>query len=321
MAKRTICMDIGGSKILGCVMDDNNKILARVKKKTKPELGRDAVDKRIQDVVRELMEKEKLSTGDICAVAAGAPGVIDTDKGTILYSPNIPWKDHCIGKVMEEALGMPFYIGNDVNVGILGEWKYGAAAGYANVVGLFVGTGIGGGVVIDNRLFTGSNWLGAELGHMIVNPEGPWCNCGQRGCLEAYASKIGMTKEMRSQIQRGAKSNLLDEMEGEDAVFRSNALQKAYREKDPVAVSTLRRAVRYLAVGAGNLINIFNPEVFVLGGGVVESLESEILELFMQEIDQYAWPAMLRQVKIVPSALRDDAILYGAQAMIAQMGR
>lgn len=317
MGKKTICLDIGGSKILGCVMDENNTIEMRVKKKTKPEQGRDAVDKRIIDVVTELMDGSKLKKEDINAIAAGAPGVIDTSKGVILYAPNIPWKDHNIGRAMTDALGIPFIIGNDVNVGVLGEWQYGAGKGYSHVLGLFVGTGIGGGVVIDNKLFTGSNYLGAELGHMIVNPEGPWCNCGQRGCLEAYSSKIGMTKEMRAQISRGAKSPLLDSLEEEDAVFKSSVLQKAYREKDPVAVTSLRRAVFYLAVGAGSLVNIFNPEVLILGGGVVESLETEIMDLFKQEIGRHAWPAMLAQLKIVPAKLKDDAILYGAKALAA----
>lgn len=314
----TICLDIGGSKILGAVLNEKQEVVSRVKKKTKPELGREAVDNRIKEVVEELIATSGLPRSAIKAIGAGAPGVIDTASGTILYAPNLPWKDHRIGQAMQEAFGIPFVVGNDVNVGVLGEWRYGAAKGYSHVVGLFVGTGIGGGIIIDNKLFTGSRFAGAEVGHMIVNTEGPLCNCGQRGCLEAYSSKIAITREIRAGISMGYRSELAEALREKDQAIKSSALKKAVSENDSLAVSALERAVYYLAAGAGNLINIFNPQVLVLGGGVLEALEDEVMALFNKFIPRFAWPAMLSDVTIKASQLKDDAILYGARALISE---
>lgn len=316
MAKKHIVLDIGGSKILGAVMDEDNKILCRVKKKTRPDQGVEAVDKRIQDVVCELLKQAKLEKSDIAAIGAGAPGVIDTAKGLIYFSPNIPWREHPLGANMEKELGIPFIVGNDVNVGVLGEWKYGAAKGFANVVGIFAGTGIGGGVVIDNQLFTGSKFAGTELGHMIINTEGQMCNCGQRGCLEAYTGKHAITREIRALVNRGAKSNLLDSMDPEDSTVKSGALAKALKSGDPVAVQVIERVAYYLAAGIGNLINIFNPEVFVLGGGVTEAMEEQLIPMVEKYLPSFTWPTMLKEVSFRASALKDDAILYGAKALI-----
>ena len=313
-----ISLDIGGSKILGAVFNERNEILCRVKKKTKPEQGCGAVDGRIKEVIEELIVTSGMDRVELKAIGAGAPGVIDTENGNIIYAPNIPWKDHPIGKVMEDAFQVPFIVGNDVNVGVLGEWKYGAAKGYSHVVGIFVGTGIGGGIIIDDKLFTGSRFAGAEVGHMIINTEGPQCNCGQKGCLEAYSSKIAITREIKSGIAMGIPSILSDALSGKDAVIKSGALKAAVDEGDQLAESALERAVYYLAAGAGNLINIFNPEVLILGGGVMEALEDNILPLFNRYIKRFAWPAMLSGVDIKASKLKDDAILYGARALISE---
>ena len=186
MADLFICLDIGGSKILGAVMNEKDEILLRVKKKTKPELGREAVDDRIKSVIHELISTYGVGKNDLKAIGAGAPGVIDTKNRNVRYAPNLPWKDHALGRIMEEEFKVPFVMGNDVNVGVLGEWKYGAARGYSHVIGIFVGTGIGGGIIIDGKLFTGSGFAGAEIGHMTINTEGPLCNCGQRAVLSLF---------------------------------------------------------------------------------------------------------------------------------------
>lgn len=318
MAKYYLCLDIGGSKILGAVLNEKQEILCRVKKKTKPETGREAVDDRIKEVISELIVTSGMDPKELKAIGAGAPGVIDTKSGTILYAPNLPWKDHQIASVMEDAFHVPFIVGNDVNVGVLGEWKFGAAKGCAHAVGLFVGTGIGGGIIIDNKLFTGSNFKGAEVGHMILNTEGPLCNCGQRGCLEAYASKIAITREIKANCSMGRESSAYESLKEKDAIIKSTVLKKAVTEGDPVAVSALDRAAYYLAAGAGSLINVFNPQVLVLGGGVVEALEDEIMTMVKKHLPRFTWPAMLSDVTVKASTLKDDAILYGARALISE---
>lgn len=318
MGNRFICLDIGGSKILGAVIDEDNQILCRVKKKTRPELGQEAVDIKIKKVVHELMTECGMDKKDLKAIGAGVPGIVDTKSGIVRYAPNLPWKYHAIGKAMEEEFQVPFVAGNDVNVGVLGEWRFGAARGYANVVGLFVGTGIGGGIIIDGKLFTGSGYAGAEIGHMIINTEGPLCKCGQRGCLEAYSSKVAITRELKAGIARGLPSGLKDTLAEENGVIKSSELKRAIRSGDRLAISTLERAVYYLSAGIGNLINIFNPEMVILGGGVVEALEEEILDLVGKNISRFAWPVMLEQTVIKAAQLKDDAVLYGARVLISE---
>ena len=157
MAKKyNICLDIGGTKILGVIFDQDKNIVYRIKKKTKKD-GDDAdnVEKVIISVVEEMLEGSGISKKEVAAIAAGAPGVIDQDKGIILFSPNLPWRNYDIKSSMEKKFGVPFYIGNDVNVGVLGEYKYGAARGYKHVVGFFVGTGMGGGLILNGELYCG----------------------------------------------------------------------------------------------------------------------------------------------------------------------
>ena len=237
---------------------------------------------------------------------------IDAEKA---FEVMIDQKDYDIKKVMETKFGVPFYIGNDANMGMLGEWKYGMAVKKENVVGIFVGTGLGGGLIINNKLFTGKRHDAGELGHMILNTEGPYCNCGQRGCFEAYASKVAITREIKTQIKRGRKTILKDLMD-EDPVIKSKALKEAIDAKDSVALEVMDKAVYYLAAGTGNLINIFSPDMVVLGGGVLESLGDYIMPLLKDYVKRFSLPELLNGTEIVRSALGDDAIIYGSLAII-----
>ena len=271
---QVLAMDIGGTKILGCIFDSKKDIVFRIKKKTKS--GGDSsqnVEEVIISVVDELLEKSGIDIKNVKAIAAGAPGVINQDEGIVLTSPNLPWRDYDIKTPIQDRYGVPFYIGNDVNVGVLGEHKYGSAKGYSNVVGLFVGTGMGGGLILDNKLYTGHLFKGAEFGHMILNEEGPRCNCGQRGCLEAFSSKQGISDYVRQQVARGRSTMMADAVK--DGVFKSKILKNSLAEKDAVAMEAVDRACHYLAIASGNLVNTFSPEVVIYGGGVIEDALQE----------------------------------------------
>jgi len=317
MGKKHICLDIGGTKVLGAVLDEKDNIIFKVKKKTKAEKGLEKVEERIIEIIDELIKDSGTDKKDIEAIAAGAPGVVNQQTGKIIYAPNLPWKNYDLKSVIEKKFEIPFYIGNDANLGMLGEWKYGAAIDKENVVGIFIGTGIGGGLVINNRLFTGKRYDAGELGHMILNTEGPYCNCGQRGCFEAYASKVAITREIKAQIQRGRKTVLQDLMD-DGPVIKSKALKKAVDAKDSVALEVMDKAIYYLAAGTGNLINIFSPDTVVLGGGVVESLGDYIMPLLNDYVKRFALPELLKGTTILKSTLGDDAIIYGALAIIKE---
>ena len=310
-----LCLDIGGTKVLGVIFNSKKEVVYRLKKKTKA--GGDSsanVEEVIISVAKELISASGIKKSDIHAIAAGAPGVIDQDKGVVLFSPNLPWKNYNIRKPIEDEFGCPFYIGNDVNVGVLGEYKYGAAKGYKNVVGLFVGTGMGGGLILNGELFTGNKFKAAEYGHMILDPEGPLCNCGQRGCLEAFSSKQGMSSYIRQQVSRGRKSSMAEYVE--NGVFKSKALKNALAEGDAVATEAVDRACHYLAVASGNLVNTFSPDVVVYGGGVIEAVGDIFMEKILAEVDRYCMPSIRTTVVFKKAALGDDSILYGALSMI-----
>jgi glucokinase len=310
-----LCLDIGGTKVLGVIFNSKKEVVYRLKKKTKA--GGDSsenVEEVIINVARELINTSGIKKSDIHAIAAGAPGVIDQEKGVVLFSPNLPWKNYNIRKPIEDEFGCPFYIGNDVNVGVLGEYKFGAAKGYKNVVGLFVGTGMGGGLILNGELYTGNKFKAAEYGHMILDPEGPLCNCGQRGCLEAFSSKQGMSSYIRQQVSRGRKSSMAEFVT--DGVFKSKALKNALSEGDTVAREAVNRACHYLAIASGNLVNTFSPDVVVYGGGVIEAVGDIFIEKILAEVDRYCMPSIRSTVDFKKAALGDDSILYGALSMI-----
>ena len=219
-----------------------------------------------------------------------------------------------MASAMREKFGVPFYVGNDVNLGVLGEYHFGAARGYKNIVGFFVGTGLGGGLILNGSLYTGHQFKAAEYGHMILDPEGPLCNCGQRGCLEAFSSKNGMSAYIRQQVARGRESMMAEYVQ--EGVFRSKKLKKALAAGDKVAMEAVDRACHYLAIATGNLINTFSPDLVLYGGGVFEAVGDLFLEKILAEVDRYCMPQIRETVDIKNASLGDDSILYGDLAMI-----
>lgn len=310
-----ICLDIGGTKILGAIFDKNDKIIYRLKKKTKEE-GDSAgnVEQVIIKVVDEMLSGSGIDKKKVQAISVGAPGVIDQDKGIVLFSPNLPWRNYDIKTPIEKKFGIPFMIGNDVNVGVLGEYVYGAAKGYKNVVGFFVGTGMGGGLILNGSLFTGNQFKAAEYGHMVLDPEGPLCGCGQRGCLEAFSSKKGMSAYIREQVARGRNSMMAEGVM--DGVFKSKLLKKSLAAEDTVAMEAVDRACHYLAIATGNMINTISPDIVVYGGGVIEAVGDIFLEKILKEVDRYCMPSIRPTVDLKIAALGDDSNIYGSLAMI-----
>lgn len=310
-----ICLDIGGTKVLGAIFDEDGNIVHRLKKKTTAGGGSsENIEELIISVVEEMRQSFGLKKEQLHAISAGAPGVIDSGAGIVLFTPNLPFRDYDIRTPLEARFGVPFHIGNDVNLGVLGEHEYGAARGRKNVVGFFVGTGIGGGLILDGRLFTGTGFKAGEYGHMILDPEGPLCGCGQRGCLEAFSSKKGMSAYISQQISRG-RSCMLD---GKlvNGVFKSKLLKKALEAGDPVAMEAVDRACHYLAVATGSMINTISPDMVVYGGGVIEACGNIFMEKILGAVDRYCMTSIRPTVELKQAALGDDSVLYGALALI-----
>lgn len=314
-----ICLDVGGTKVLGAIFNEKDQIIYRLKKRSKS--GGDGsadVEKVIISVVNEMISESGIDRKKLNAVASCAPGVIDQEKGIVLFTPNLPWRNYNMAASMRKEFGVPFYVGNDVNLGVLGEYHFGAGKGYKNIVGFFVGTGMGGGLILNGKLFTGHQFKAAEYGHMILDPEGPLCNCGQRGCLEAFSSKQGMTAYIRQQISRGRESVMADAIA--DGVFRSKKLVRALDAGDQVAMEAVDRACHWLAIATGNLINTISPDLVLYGGGVIEAMGDVFLKKILAEVDRYCMPAIRPTVEIKTASLGDDSILYGDLAMIKGLG-
>ncbi len=310
-----ICLDVGGTKVLGAIFNEKDEIIYRLKKRSKGSgEGSADVEKVIISVVEEMIKESGIDRSKLNAIASCAPGVIDQDRGIVLFTPNLPWRDYDMASSMKKKFGVPFYVGNDVNLGVLGEYHFGAGRGYKNIVGFFVGTGMGGGLILNGALYTGNQFKAAEYGHMVLDPEGPLCNCGQRGCLEAFSSKQGMSAYIRQQAARGRETMMAEAVQ--EGVFRSKKLKKALEAGDKVATEAVDRSCHWLAVAAGNMINIFSPDLILLGGGVIEAVGDLFLKKIMDEVDRYCMPAIRSTVDIKIADLGDDSILYGDLAMI-----
>ena len=318
MAKKyNICLDIGGTKVLGAIFNEKDEIIYRLKKRTK-ENGDDVsnIEEIIIGTVKEMLQEAGIKKNEINAISAGAPGVSDSATGVVLFTPNLPWRNYDLRTPIEKKFGAKFYIGNDVNCGVLGEFKYGIAQGYNNVVGIFPGTGMGGGIIINGELYTGTGFKAGEIGHMVLDPEGPLCGCGQRGCFESFSSKKGMSGYILQQTSRGRESFLSDKIE--NGVFRSKSLKKALKMKDAVAVEAVDRACHYIAVATGSLINIFSPDLIVFGGGIMEACGELFLEKIVSEVDRYCMPSIRPTVELKCASLGDDSVIYGALALIKE---
>ena len=317
MAKRyNICLDVGGTKVLGAIFNEKDEIIYRLKKRSKSEgEGSADVEKVIISVIEEMIKESGIDRSELNAIASCAPGVIDQDRGIVLFTPNLPWRNYDIAGAMRKRFGVPFFVGNDVNLGVLGEYKFGAAQGYRNIVGFFPGTGMGGGLILDGKLFTGNQCKAAEYGHMILDPEGPLCGCGQRGCLEAFSSKKGMSDYIRQQVSRGRECMLAEDV-ANGAIFRSKKLKKALAAKDKVATEAVDRACHYLAIATGNMINTISPDLVLYGGGIMEAMGELFLGKILAEVDRYCIPSIRPTVELKIASLGDDSILYGDLALI-----
>ena len=317
MAKRyNICLDVGGTKVLGAIFNEKDEIIYRLKKRSKSEVeGSADVEKVIISVIEEMIKESGIDRSELNAIASCAPGVIDQDRGIVLFTPNLPWRNYDIAGAMRKRFGVPFFVGNDVNLGVLGEYKFGAAQGYRNIVGFFPGTGMGGGLILDGKLFTGNQCKAAEYGHMILDPEGPLCGCGQRGCLEAFSSKKGMSDYIRQQVSRGRACVLADDV-ANGAIFRSKKLKKALAAKDKVAMEAVDRACHYLAIATGNMINTISPDLVLYGGGIMEAMGELFLGKILAEVDRYCIPSIRPTVDLKIASLGDDSVLYGDLALI-----
>jgi len=319
MSTNVVGVDMGGTKILSAVIDADGNILGTAKVPTKADEGTAVVIDRIADAIQKAIGKSGVNKASIEAIGIGAPGPLDPETGVVIFAPNLGWRDVPLKAELEARVGIPTFVDNDVNVGTLGEHAFGAGKGVQNIVGIFVGTGIGGGIILHGELFHGASKTAGEIGHIIVKADGPRCGCGVRGCLEALASRTAMTKQFQKAIEKKGKKSVISKLTNGDLnAIRSGVLAKAIRANDKLTLKVFREATKYLGVGIGSIVNFLNPEMIILGGGVVEALDDTFLDNIRAAAEKYALPNTLDGVQIVRAELGDNSGILGAAALARQ---
>lgn len=310
-------VDLGGTKILVAVVDAENKVRGEAKQATRAEEGQDAVIERIVATVRKALDDADAKLSAVEALGVGAPGATDFATGVVHYAANLGWHDVPLAERLQSHLGAPVFVDNDVNVGTLAEYLLGAGQGVQHLAAMFVGTGIGGGLVVNGQLYRGFRGAAGEIGHMAVVPDGPLCGCGRRGCLEAVASRTAIEREVQAALDAGRPSVLRDLIAASKrGRLTSGIIAKALEQKDPLMEDVINRVQRFLAMGVANLVNILDPEVVVMGGGVVESLGKDFVEAVARAArTDFLAKKDAERVRIVPASLGDQAGAVGAALM------
>jgi glucokinase len=312
-------IDLGGTKILAAVVDKNGEIVAKSKKSTPVAEGAFVVIDHMAEAVHRALEKIDASIDDVMGVGVGAPGPLDPKTGLVHFAPNLNWTGVPLGGRLEEVLDVPVFVHNDVDAGTYGEFRLGVGKGTDNVVGIFPGTGIGGGIILDGRLITGSRGSAGELGHTIVLADGPVCGCGKRGCAEAVASRTAMTRDIRLAVQNGRETafvELVDDLH--DERITSGTWAEAAEAKDELALEVLDRTAYYLGILTANAVNILDPEMVIFGGGLIEACSHWLMPRIRQVAMQYYINKLgADKIQIVEAQLGDYAAVLGA-AMLAR---
>ena len=311
MEELYIGVDLGGTKILAGIFDSDHHCLASEKTKTNQEEGYDAVCGQIVETIRSAAELAGIDPAKVNGAGIGAPGSISSDESHVLFAPNLGWRDAPLKADLEAQLGCPVWLGNDCNVAATGIHRLELEAQPNDMVSIFLGTGIGAGIITNGVFLTGATRAAGEVGHMVLDPDGPVCGCGTRGCFEALASRTAIFNKVKSAVNDGAKTLLMDA--GDDSVtrIRSGKLRRAIEAGDELAAAVLGETCLYTGVAIANLCNLLNPEVVALGGGLIEQLQADMLPKIRDAALERIMPGA-REVRIMATALGDDAGITGA---------
>jgi glucokinase len=313
-------VDLGGTKILSAVFDPYLNILAREKKSTQPQLGPKGVMDRVADCVSEALASAAVPHASVAALGVGVPGMVDSSRGFVRVAPNLNWHDVSLAPQLGNKLHIPVVVVNDVQAGTMAVQHLGAGRQLRDYVCMFIGTGIGGGLVLRGESYRGIHGMGGEIGHMVVVAhDGPKCGCGNRGCLEAVASRSAIVRRIVAAMEKGRKTVVRDLCDGDTSRIRSRILAEAYREGDKLVREVIDDACEYLGIGAANLINVLNPQAVILGGGLIEALGDKLLPRIAKAARAHVMAASAERVRILDSGLGDDAGILGS-AIAARMG-
>ncbi len=318
-------VDLGGTKILAVVVTGRRDIISRCKKRTRGDKGCDAVLSRVAKTIEGAVEQAGLQMKDIRAVGVGVPGPVDGANGVIHSAPNLGWGRVEVANLLSDQIGRSVFLGNDTNLCTLGELDLGAGRGVDSLFGVFVGTGIGGGMVINGELVEGATGAASEFGHMTIKFDGAKANTGWRGTVESLAARLAIVANIVEQIRAGKESMLPQLVEDKlgkwdpDTVGRelgSGLLAKAYQAGDKVVCRAVDESAHLVGLGLANTVHLLNPQIIVVGGGVVEAIGRPYVEGVAEAIRANTFPVAHHDLEIVEATLGDDAGVLGAVSLV-----
>lgn len=313
----TIGMDVGGTNIYSILVDESNQILATSKKKTK-EASPKVLLSRIETSFQELIEKSGIQASQVGGIGVGFPGPLDPDTGIVFEATNLPAWDHFpLAEKVSELCRVPVFLDNDVNLGTLGEAAAGAGEGAENVIGIFLGTGVGGGIVLGGQLYRGRAGTAGEVGHMIIHHKGPKSPRNLRGSVEGLTSRSSVVKRIKSKINKG-KPSVLRPVLAKGEPIKSRQIAQAYRGGDKVVKEVLNETAEYVGVIVGSLANLLAPDVIVIGGGLVEAVPEAIISIARSTAKKIVVPSTWKMLKIEPAKLGDNSGAMGGAILARQ---
>lgn len=320
MAERRIAagVDLGGTKILSLVATEDGAVLGEDRRLTLVAEGAEAVIGRVEASARAAIEAAGLRPDALVGIGVSSPGPVDTRAGIVTHAPNVGLHQVPLAHLLRDAFGVPVLLENDAAAAAYGEFRFGAGRGYRHLLYVTLSTGIGGGIIIDGQVYRGASGAAGEVGHLILDENGPRCNCGNRGCLEAFASGVAIAREARRAIDAG-RSSVLAEIVGENEPD-AERVRAAAERGDPVAREIIARAGHYLGLGLAGLLNVLDPEVLILGGGLL-GLGDAYLGPALQAARAGAFEQIVRDVTITQVKLGERAGALGAAALMLDTER
>lgn len=306
-------VDLGGTNIQAGVVDHNHKVLGTKKVKTGADDGAEAVVDRLARTIEKAIDKANLKKSDVGGVCVGAPGTVDIKKGVVVNATNLRWNDFPLVEALTKQVDLPVTLDNDVNVGTWGEYRVGAAKEFKDVLGIFVGTGIGGGLVLNGELYHGHYFTAGEIGHTVLMPDGP---IGRRS-LENLASRTNAVNLLINLIRANNPSEVTDITGGDLTDIRSKVLAEAVQRKDALTLQVMRDAAHYVGTSIANTVTLLSLPCVVIGGGLTEAMGEPWMKWVRESFEKLVFPPELRRCKVVAASLGDDAGLVGA-ALLAR---
>ncbi|WP_408010222.1 ROK family protein [Pseudalkalibacillus sp. A8] len=308
-----IGLDIGGTNITGAGIDKTGEILEKISIDTNPDTCPDEVLERVYSLIDKLLDKSNVQIDELAGIGVAAAGVIDSKEKVIVFANNLGWRNVSIGRLLRERFDLPVKLTNDANAAAIAEWIWGAGKGCQDMIYITVSTGIGSGIISNGRLITGSGDSSGEFGHISINPDGPQCLCGNKGCMERYASGTAIAEKVQSQLEARVHPHMLFDYEKE-TLITSKIVGKAAEQGDELALNAFKEAGFYLGIGMINLINLFNPEAIILGGGVMKARRF-MLPTIKETIKERGIPALTKRVQLSISLLEQEAGVLGGAGL------